>query len=62
MPGDPTSAIDQTVTGTSGLQYLGNGNWQFNWATSKAWAKTCRTAVLTLKDGSTHTANFNFPR
>jgi Big-like domain-containing protein len=60
--GDPTSAIDQTVTGSSGLQYLGSGNWQFNWATNKTWAATCRTAVLTLKDGSTHIANFSFTK
>jgi hypothetical protein len=60
--GDPTSAIAETSPGGSGLQYQGNGNWQFNWQTSKSWAKTCRTIVLTLKDGNQHTAKFKFTK
>ncbi len=60
--GNPASAIAEDAPGASGLQYQGNGNWQFNWKTDKGFAKTCRTAVLKLKDGSTHTANFNFTK
>jgi hypothetical protein len=58
--GLPTDAIEEYSTGSSGLQYMGNGNWQFNWKTPKTYAGQCRTMVLTLGDESTHTANFKF--
>jgi subtilisin family serine protease len=34
----------------SGLLYQGNGNWQFNWKTPKAYAGQCRTMYLNLSD------------
>jgi hypothetical protein len=43
--GDPTSAIAETSPGGSGLQYQGNGNWQFNWQTSKSWVGSRAGAV-----------------
>jgi hypothetical protein len=55
----PTDAIE-TYVGGSGLQYLGNGNWQYNWKTPKAYAGECRHMTLTLADGTTHTADFKF--
>jgi hypothetical protein len=58
--GDPASAIEEYAAGSSGLQYQGNGNWQFNWKTPKTYAGACRTMVLTLHDGSTHTAYFQY--
>ena len=58
--GDPTVTQTGQATGKSGLQNLGNGNWQFNWATSSSYKGTCRTMVLTLKDGTTHQADFQF--
>jgi hypothetical protein len=58
--GDATSAIEEYSAGSSGLQYLGDGNWQFNWKTSKTYAGQCRMMVLTLGDKSTHTADFKF--
>ena len=58
--GNPTDAIEEYTAGSSGLQYKSDGNWQFNWKTSKTYANQCRTMVLTLGDGSTHTANFKF--
>ena len=57
--GLPSDAIE-TYAGGSGLQYLGNGDWQFNWQTPKSYAGQCRTLILTLDDGSTHTAAFEF--
>jgi hypothetical protein len=33
--GDPTDAIEQAASGSSGLQYNGDGYWQFNWKTPK---------------------------
>lgn len=52
----------------SGLQYLGDGNWQFNWKTLASYKGKCRTMKLNLKDGSGtpppsrtyQTANFLF--
>lgn len=60
LSGDPTSAIEEYAAGSSGLQYSGDGYWQFNWKTPKTYAGQCRTMVLTLGDGSTHTADFKF--
>jgi hypothetical protein len=58
-PGSPPDTVESSVGG-SGLQYLGGGNWQFNWKTPKAYVGQCRTMSLTLADGSTHTAAFQF--
>jgi hypothetical protein len=46
---DPTSFVDEPAVGSSGLQYLGDGWWQYNWKTSKAYSGQCRTMKLTLK-------------
>jgi hypothetical protein len=55
-----TDTIEFETPGSSGLQYLGNGNWQYNWKTSKGYAGTCRQVILNLKDGQKKTANFKF--
>jgi hypothetical protein len=55
-----TDPIPEEPSGASGLQYLGSGNWQYNWKTSKGYAGTCRVMVLTLNDGTQHTAEFKF--
>jgi hypothetical protein len=57
---NPGPAIKESAAGASGVQYLGSGNWQYNWKTSKGYAGTCRVMVLTLKDGTQHTAEFKF--
>ena len=49
--GLPVDAIE-TYAGSSGLQYLGDGYWQFNWQTPKAYAGQCRTMKLYLNDGT----------
>ncbi len=56
----PRGYATGTDAGNSGLQYLGDGNWQYNWATSKTYAGLCRTMSLNLKDGTVHTADFIF--
>jgi hypothetical protein len=58
--GSLLEAIPEQAAGASGLQYLGNGNWQYNWKTSKGYAGTCRMMVLTLGDGAQFTAIFKF--
>jgi hypothetical protein len=56
----PRDAIE-TYSGGSGLQYLGDGDWQLNWKTPKSYAGQCRTARLNLADGRTgREAEFRF--
>lgn len=52
--------VVETYTNASGLLYLGDGTWQFNWKTAKAYAGQCRIMTVTLSDGSTHSASFQF--
>lgn len=66
---DVDSAGSDTIevyAGTSGLQYLGDGNWQFNWKTPKSYAGQCRTMQLNLADQaglpSRRTAYFQFKK
>ena len=39
-----SDAVPEVAAGSSGLQYLGDGNWQFNWKTPKDYANQCRIA------------------
>ena len=61
--GAPQDAVE-TYAGDSGLQYLGDGYWQFNWKTPSSYAGKCRVMTLGLADGpgtaSTRTASFQF--
>jgi len=57
---DPGVDITETLTaGGSSLSFSG-GQYNYVWATSSSWAGTCRQLVITLNDGSVHTANFKF--
>ena len=58
--GDPTNTVYEPAAGSSGLQYLGDGRWQFNWKTSKSYSQQCRTMKLTLNDHKEYTASFSF--
>jgi Tol biopolymer transport system component len=60
LGGDASAEADESCSGSSGLQYLGEGNWQFNWKTPKSYAGQCRKLVLKLADGTSHLANFSF--
>jgi hypothetical protein len=61
LAGNPSDAIDVPTSGASGLQYLGGGNWQYNWKTLTTYARgSCRQAVLTLSDNTTHVFNVKF--
>lgn len=44
-------------SGNSGLQYLGNGNWQYNWKTQKGYNQNggCRKMYITFGDVAAHT-------
>ena len=57
------SSVDEVedYTGNSGLQYLGNGNWQFSWKIPKTYAGQCRRMKVNLADGTGgRAADFQF--
>jgi hypothetical protein len=62
--GEPTDAIEQTVTaGASSLQYDPSSNqYTYVWKTDKTWAGTCRQFDVMLNNGSTHSAMFKFTK
>jgi hypothetical protein len=61
-----TDVAEAYVTGSSSLQYLGDGYWQYNWKTVNSWANTCRELTLTVRDGLggflTRSAHFQFKK
>lgn len=57
VPADP---VEEYAITASGLQNLGDGYYQFNWKTERAWAGSCRTLRLNLGDGVVRTALFQF--
>jgi hypothetical protein len=49
------------TAGRSTLSYdATTGQYVYVWKTDKAWVNTCRQLVVTLNDGSVHTAEFKF--
>ena len=49
------------AAGGSGIQYDSvNDVYQYNWKTERQYAQTCRQLVVTLNDGTTHVAYFQF--
>jgi hypothetical protein len=51
--------VEIVAPGASGLQYLGDGNWQINWKTLTTYPRgSCRLMELRLNDGSSNYANF----
>jgi hypothetical protein len=59
--GDTLDQIEEYSQGASGLQNLGGGAYQFNWATPKSYASSCKTLHLDV-GGSDHTADFRFTK
>jgi hypothetical protein len=55
-----TDAIEEYSSGTSGLQSLGDGSYQLNWLTKKAFKGSCKVIALSIGDGVEHTALFRF--
>jgi hypothetical protein len=50
--GNATDAIEEYTSGAAGLQYLGDGNWQFNWKTLKTYAGQCRDIYIKFAGGT----------
>jgi hypothetical protein len=55
-------ALEEYAAGSSGLQNLGNGYYQFNWKSPTTYANSCKTLNLDLGEGSPHTALFEFKK
>jgi hypothetical protein len=53
-------AIEVYASGGSGLQYLGDGNWQLNWKTPKTLAGHCGSLILTIYDDPALTLQAGF--
>jgi hypothetical protein len=62
--GSNVDAVEEYSTGSSGLQNLGDGYYQWNWKTAKTYAGSCKTMTLSLgeSNGATHDALFKFIR
>jgi Tol biopolymer transport system component len=52
--------VEEYAAGASGLLNLGNGNYQINWKTPKAYAGSCKTLRLDVGDGVFHEARIRF--
>jgi hypothetical protein len=63
--GTTTDQLEEYAAGSSGLQNLGNGYYQFNWKTPTNYANSCKTMTLDLGEGTLttpHTALFKFTK
>ncbi|HEX2992637.1 MAG TPA: PxKF domain-containing protein [Anaerolineales bacterium] len=60
--GDGGDSIEAYAGSSSGLQYLGDGYYQWNWKTSRSYANSCKLVSLDLGEGAGngHTALFQF--
>jgi hypothetical protein len=47
----PAISIKRDEGRRSGLQYLGKGNWQYNWKTPKTYAGTCQEMYIEFARG-----------
>lgn len=55
----PTDEVEE-YSGNSGLQYNGDGNWQFNMKSPKSYAGNCRVVYVNFSDGTSLSARFQF--
>jgi hypothetical protein len=62
--GTTTDLVEEYATGSSGLQNLGGGYYQFNWASPTGYARSCKTVTVSLGEGSgaSHIALFQFTK
>jgi hypothetical protein len=61
--GEPTDAVEEYASGSSGLQYNGDGYWQFNWKTPKEYANSCRGMYVEFDSGaSSPVVKFQFKK
>jgi hypothetical protein len=62
--GAATDPVEQTVTaGASALSYdAPTGQYTYVWKTDNTWTNSCRTLTVTLADGTSHAATFQFTK
>jgi len=60
--GVTTDQIEEYAAGSSGLQNLGDGYYQWNWKSPTSYANSCKTLRLDLGEGILHTALFQFKK
>jgi hypothetical protein len=60
--GTTPDAIEEYASGSSGLQNLGDGFYQYNWKTPTTYAGSCKTLRLDMGEGLFRTAAFQFTR
>ena len=60
--GTTSDQMEEYASGSSGLQNLGDGYYQFNWKTPKSYANSCKTIKLNLGEGPVHEVLFRFTR
>jgi hypothetical protein len=60
--GTTSDEVEEYAAGSSGLQNLGDGYYQFNWKTPTSYANSCKTMSLNLGEGAPRTATFQFTR
>ncbi|MGH8564946.1 MAG: hypothetical protein ACREXW_13030 [Gammaproteobacteria bacterium] len=62
--GTTPDQIEEYAAGASGLQNLGDGNYQLNWKTPKSYASSSKTLKLDLGEGPSQerTALFQFTK
>jgi hypothetical protein len=60
--GTTVDPVEEYAAGKSGLQHLGDGYYQFNWAAPKSYAGSAYTVTLDLGTAGTHQALFQFTR
>jgi hypothetical protein len=60
--GTTTDQLEEVAAGSSGLQNLGGGHYQFNWKSPASYAKSCKTLQLDMGEGLRRTALFQFSK
>jgi len=53
--GTSTDLVEEVASGSSGLQNLGDGNYQFNWKSPTSYAGSCKSLNLNLGEGTVRT-------
>jgi hypothetical protein len=57
-----TDALEEYAAGSSGLQNLGDGYYQFNWKSPTSYANSCKTINLDMGEGVLRQAAFQFKK
>jgi hypothetical protein len=60
--GSTADQVEEYAAGGSGLQNLGDGYYQLNWKSPASYKGSCKELVLTLGNGATYSALFQFTK